>query len=216
MQKDKVTIYIDGFNFYYGLRRIKKLNPTWKKYYWIDFVKLFEQFLGIDQELRKVIYFTASPLNPQKSSRQSALLNANKLINGSKFEIVRGKYFSKQILCPHCNGSISKPEEKRTDVNISVRMIGDCALNYTDVLILVSADSDLVPPIEFIQKEFKDKKIKVYFPPTAFCDDLQQNILIHKGKIIQLEKNAIKFENSIMPNEVSDEKSTYKKPDKWE
>ena len=31
----RVTFYIDGFNFYYGLRRTRKANPRWGKYYWI-------------------------------------------------------------------------------------------------------------------------------------------------------------------------------------
>ena len=87
----RVTFYIDGFNFYYGLRRTKRNEPQWADYYWIDMVKLCQGFLGEGQEVEKVIYFTASPLNPEKSSRQSAFLNANKLINGDRFEVVRGK-----------------------------------------------------------------------------------------------------------------------------
>jgi hypothetical protein len=59
----------------------------------------------------------------------------------------------------------------KTDVNISVRMIADCVLDATDTIVLVSADSDLVPPLEFIQKHYPEKRIKVYFPPSNFsCD----------------------------------------------
>ena len=112
----RVTFYIDGFNFYYGLRRTKRNEPQWGDYYWIDMVKLCQGFLGEGQEVEKVIYFTASPLNPEKSSRQSAFLNANKLINGDRFEVVRGKYLDKQIQCPNCHYAISRPEEKKTDV----------------------------------------------------------------------------------------------------
>ena len=36
----RVTFYIDGFNFYYGLRRTKRNEPQWADYYWIDMVKL--------------------------------------------------------------------------------------------------------------------------------------------------------------------------------
>ena len=43
------------------------------------------------------------PLDPDKSSRQSALLNANAIIHPDKFEIVRGKYINKTIMCPHCH-----------------------------------------------------------------------------------------------------------------
>lgn len=212
----RVTFYIDGFNFYYGLRRIRKGNPVWGKYYWIDMVKLCKSFLGEDQELMKVIYFTATPLSPSKSSRQSAFLNANKLINGEKFEIVRGKYFTKTFDCPHCNGSIPRPEEKRTDVNISVRMMGDCFLDNTDTLVLVSADSDLVPPLEFIQRYFKNKKLKVYFPPSDSCRDLSDNLKRHGGKPSLMEKNEARFREAIMPDKVSVGTSVnYEIPEKW-
>ena len=60
MVKSRVTFYVDGFNFYYGLKRMKQIDVNWQRYYWIDVVKLFEQFLGLEQELNKVIYFTAS------------------------------------------------------------------------------------------------------------------------------------------------------------
>ena len=73
------------------LLRTKRNEPQWADYYWIDMVKLCQGFLDEGQEVEKVIYFTASPLNPEKSSRQSAFLNANKLINGDRFEVVRGK-----------------------------------------------------------------------------------------------------------------------------
>lgn len=99
----RVTFYIDGFNFYCGLRRTKCNEPQWGDYYWIDMVKLCEGFLGEGQQFEKVIYFTASPLNPEKSSRQSAFLNANKLLNGERFEVVRGKYLDKQIQCHICH-----------------------------------------------------------------------------------------------------------------
>ena len=95
--KKRVTFYIDGFNFYFGLKRSKMVDSVWREFYWIDIVKLCESFLGEGQTLEKAIYFTASPLSPQKNSRQSAFLNANKLINGDRFEIVRGQYLDKHI-----------------------------------------------------------------------------------------------------------------------
>ena len=36
-----IIVYIDGFNFYYGL----KSTTRWRKYYWLDIVKLFESFM---------------------------------------------------------------------------------------------------------------------------------------------------------------------------
>lgn len=49
----RVTFYIDGFNFYYGLRRTKRNEPQWADYYWIDMVKLCQGFLGEGQKVEK-------------------------------------------------------------------------------------------------------------------------------------------------------------------
>lgn len=215
MEKRRVTFYVDGFNFYYGLKRMMQINPKWHSYYWIDTVKLFKQFLGKDQELTKVVYFTASPLDPGKSSRQSAFLNANSLLNPDRFEVVRGKYINKNIVCPFCNTSISRPEEKKTDVNLSVRMMGDCFKNETDIIVLVSADTDLIPPIDFIQKNFVDKKVKVYFPPANNSFDISGFMKAHKGSIVRLENNSVKFANAKMPDIVTDGIKSYTIPESW-
>lgn len=215
MDKKRVTFYVDGFNFYYGLKRKKQVDRSWKRFYWIDIVKLFEQFLGPDQELAKVVYFTASPLDPDKSSRQSALLNANVILHPDKFEIVRGKYINKIIECPHCHLAINRPEEKKTDVNLSVRMMGDCFKNETDVVILVSADTDLIPPIDFILNNFPEKRVKVYFPPANHSFDINSYMRAHRSNVIRLEFNVVKFNNAVMPDTVTAGGKTYTIPDKW-
>lgn len=68
MEKQRVIVYVDGFNFYYGLRSRRQ----WKRYYWIDIVKLFTQFLKPNQELVCVRYFSARPTNIDKSRNQNA------------------------------------------------------------------------------------------------------------------------------------------------
>ena len=211
----RVTFYIDGFNFYFGLKRTRKTDKEWHRFYWTDMVKLCRSFLGEGQELEKVIYFTASPLSPQKNSRQSAFLNANKLLNGDKFEVVRGKYMEKHITCPYCKGDILRPEEKKTDVNISIRMIADCVLDKTDTVSLVSADSDLVPPLEFIQTYYPEKHIKVYFPPSNYSNDLKDNLLHHRSKPVLLLRNKRRFFDALMPDTVSTGEKKYTIPEKW-
>ena len=211
----RVTFYVDGFNFYYGLRRARRAEPRWGEYYWLDMVKFCKSFLGPCQEIVRVIYFTASPLSPEKSSRQSAFLNANRVLNGELFEIVRGKYFTKEIVCPHCGMTIPRPEEKRTDVNISVRMMGDCVRNETDTLVLISADSDLVPPLEFIQQYHRDKKIKVYFPPSDSCRDLTNNLKRHGGKPSLLYMNERRFKEALMPDTINYNGRSIEIPQKW-
>lgn len=215
MEKRRVTFYVDGFNFYYGLRRKKKVDKRWGRYYWLDLIKLFEQFLGPDQELVKVIYFTASPLDPVKNSRQSAFLNANSVLNPAKFEVVRGKYINKTIICPNCSYAIARPEEKKTDVNLSVRMMGDCFNDNTDTVILVSADTDLIPPIDFIINTFPEKKVKVYFPPTNHSNDISNYMKASRSSVVHLESNEVKFNNAVMPDTVKVGTKVYTIPDNW-
>ena len=94
-------------------------------------------------------------------------------------------------------------------------MIADCFQNKTDSLILVSGDSDLLPPIEFIQKNYPTKKLKVHFPPTIFSHNIDNNMKYHKSKVILLEKSLNKFSNCQMPDIVSAYGKTYTIPEKW-
>ena len=87
--------------------------------------------------------------------------------------------------------------------------------NKTDVVVLVSADSDLIPPLEFVQKHFSDKKLRIYFPPNNFSSDLNNFLKRSKGKVVKLEHNKTKFFNSIMPDIVCKNDKTYTIPDKW-
>ena len=48
MEKKKVIVYVDGYNFYYGL---KNGGAKWKRLYWLDIVKFFERMMLPDQEL---------------------------------------------------------------------------------------------------------------------------------------------------------------------
>jgi uncharacterized LabA/DUF88 family protein len=213
-EMDRASVYIDGTNFEYGLKQAAEIDNDWNQFHWIDFIKFFELFVP-HLDVQKVIYFTAPPINVQKRNRQQLLLKANILLNGSRFQYVNGKYYEKPLLCPLCNSSYTMPEEKRTDVNISVQMMRDCALNNTDVLILVSADSDLMPPLISIKNDFPNKKIIVCFPPNRFSNDLNNFMKLNRFNVIRLEKNKGKFLASIMPDTVSQGAKSYTIPPEW-
>jgi len=90
-----------------------------------------------------------------------------------KFILHLGKYMGKSIKCYSCNKMIETFEEKQTDVCVAVKMIRNVILEKCDISILVSADSDLTPPIDFIREFNPRHKIFVYFPPARFSFDLQ-------------------------------------------
>jgi len=212
---ERVNFYVDGYNFYNGLRRLKKVDAVWQKFYWLDFVKFFQHFVGNSQVLQKVYYFTAPPLKIEKSDRQSKLFLANKAINSNRFEVIKGQFYEKQVTCRLCKGTYSIAEVKRTDVNISVRMMADCSTNNVDTLVLVSADSDFMPPLQFIRENYPDKKIRVYFPPDLNSGALSAFMRADNKKVVRLENSKVKFQNSIMPDIVSVGDFSCTIPPKW-
>ena len=175
---------------------------------------MFKNFIGPDQELSQLTYFTSAPLNIDNTNRQRALFNANKLLNGEMFELVKGKYFNHDIKCPLCSQTFNRPTEKRTDVNIAIRMITDCFENKVDVLSLVTADTDLIPPIEYILDKFPTIKIKIYFPPSHFAYGLYDKVIKGNGKIIKLEEKVHLFRGSKIPYVVADDNKSYSIPEK--
>lgn len=203
-KKQKIIFYIDGFNLYFGLR-----SKNWKKYYWLDLVKFCERFIRPHQELIKVNYFSAIQKSKGKQDRQDLFLSANKL--NPKFHLFLGKFLEKNI---NHNGQIIKTfEEKETDVHIAVQMIRDVALNQCDVSVLISADSDLIPPIDFINEIKPTHKIFIYFPPARFSYDLKQKATNY----ISLNNHEQKFKDSVFPEEITLPNGyILKRPSKWQ
>jgi uncharacterized LabA/DUF88 family protein len=193
-----------------------RTDPAWKQYYWIDLVAFANQFLSADHELVCVKYFTASPLETEKEKRQSALFKANKYLNDGKIEFIKGKYYKKNIKCGStCRNMFTIHEEKRTDVNISVEIMGDCAFDKTDLIILISADSDLVPPLEYVLNNFTNKRVKVFFPPCRKSADLMSLMRLNGEKVIFLDINELKFKKSKMPHTVTVGDNSVQIPTQW-
>jgi uncharacterized LabA/DUF88 family protein len=76
-----------------------------------------------------------------------------------------GQYLDVPQTCHRCGSTSTVPKEKMTDVNIAVEMLADAHQNLFDTALLISADSDLTPPVRKIKKLFPGKRIVVAFPP---------------------------------------------------
>lgn len=70
---------------------------------------------------------------------------------------------------------------------------------YVIFVFLVSADSDLISPIEFIRNYKPEHKIFVYFPPNRFSSNL--NGLANSTK--KLDGSSAAFSASLLPNSVT-------------
>lgn len=156
---ERVIAYVDGYNLYYGLR-----SKGWKRFYWLNIQKLAAQFLKPQQKLIETKYFTTIVKQPaDKRLRQAVFLDALKTL--PDLYIYYGQYLSETIVCRKCGHTYTTYHEKMTDVNIAVELMTDAWQNRFDLALLISADSDLVGPIEAVQKMYSSKRVVAVFPP---------------------------------------------------
>ena len=171
MSAQRVAVYIDGFNLYYGLR-----SKGWRRYYWLDLRQMAKSLLRSGQELVMVRYFTTrvspEPQDPGKATRQNAFLEALETLQD--LYIHYGKYIPKDQTCLNCGATWQTYEEKMTDVNIAVEMLCDVHNQAFDTAIVVSGDSDLTGPVTAVRSRYPNKQVIVAFPPGRVSKDLCQ------------------------------------------
>ena len=187
--KERTNVYVDGFNFYFGIK-----SKKWRKYYWLDVVSFFEMFMKDNQELQNVFYFTAVPKDKGKKDRQDLFFSANK--TNPKFILIFGKYIEKKV---YFGGKQYRTyEEKQTDVNIAVELIRNVVQDKCDTSIIVSGDSDLLPPLHLMRELSPLHKIICFFPPNRRSTDLAH----HSDETINLERYESRLRQSLLPDRV--------------
>jgi uncharacterized LabA/DUF88 family protein len=158
--KNRVVVYIDGFNLYFGM-----MDAGFNHCKWLNIEKLVRSYLTANQELVEIKYFTSRITNnPQKQRRQTTYLEA---IETTEVKIIYGLYKAKQIECGNCGHNWNISNEKMTDVNIATHIIIDAFHDKYDTAILISGDSDLVPPIKAVHQNFPNKVVSVFFPSQS-------------------------------------------------
>lgn len=85
MKKERVVVYIDGFNLYFGL-----MEAGFDYLRWLDVKLLSKNIINSNQELIEVKYFISRVNgNPDKQKRQSTYIEA---LETKGIEIVYGQY----------------------------------------------------------------------------------------------------------------------------
>ncbi len=207
MSEERVAVYIDGFNLYHGLK-----HKGWQRYYWLDLEQFAKNLIRPNQQLRAVRYFTASVIptvgDPGKPGRQATFLEA--LQTHSDISIHYGYFLPKKLKCPVCGIVRQSFEEKMTDVNISVALLNDAQDDLFDVAMIISADSDLVGPIQSILDRYRNKRVIVAFPPRRQSKHLRQIV----SAAITIGRD--KLRDSQLPDEVvRDDGFVLRRPVTW-
>ncbi|MCF7673852.1 MAG: NYN domain-containing protein [Akkermansiaceae bacterium] len=167
----RAIAYVDGFNLYFG---VLQGNPSRK---WLN-LRAFIKNLRPNEDLAVVRYFTAL-VDPDahisnRRDRQKRYLKA--LGTCGEIEVVFGKYQLREVTCrARCRERYQVPEEKKTDVGLAVRMLSDAMDGLMDRIVLVSADSDLEPAVEWIRKRYPSIKVTVYIPQDQHDPNPRRN-----------------------------------------
>ncbi|MFN7302633.1 MAG: NYN domain-containing protein [Bacteroidota bacterium] len=172
-RNERVMVYVDGFNIYFGM-----LEAGYSQCKWLNLKSLAESLLKSGQDLMGVKYFTSRVSNnPEKQKRQTSYIEALETVG---VQVFYGHYQRDTLECKRCAHIWPNYNEKMTDVNIATQMIIDAYQDKYDMAMLISGDSDLVPPIRAIHENFKQKRVFVAFPPKRFNNSVA---LVSKGSL---------------------------------
>ncbi|MDR0866951.1 MAG: NYN domain-containing protein [Planctomycetota bacterium] len=149
---------IDGFNFYHAIVRQHRNFACFK---WCNYRRLAENFLETNDDLQRVIWFTASAYwDIGKVARHSALVKAQPEFG---VEIVSGKFKKRTIHCPKCDKNYRPYKEKESDINLAISLVSNAYENSFDKALLITGDSDFVPAMKLVKSKFPAKQIGVIF-----------------------------------------------------
>lgn len=180
----RAALYVDGFNFYYGVRNFFKPEKEKRGYslsglVWCDFRALVERhFLEKDTTLERIRYFTAPvtegvEARPDEHKRYQLWLRAASTIPG--LGIVFGYYRTAER---------TLREEKETDVNIAVEMLLDGAGKRFDTAYVLSGDTDQIPAV--VAAAFRlsaPKRVRVLVPPAQSTESWQRHYLSYMQQL---------------------------------
>jgi uncharacterized LabA/DUF88 family protein len=227
------SIYIDGYNLYYG-----RLRGT--QYKWLDVVALFSQITRSIEPASQIIsvkFFTA-PALPKFSRHGKESMRAQNDYHRAletkypdKFEKVLGSHVYEKDgtkMPLYVEGSTFNKDntvrvwrlvEKKTDVNLALSMYRDVSKRSLDQVVLISNDSDTEPAISALIEDFPALKIGLIIPRGPQISGKRGRPA--NSKLISLthwSRSYINDEELIsaqLPEQVPTKKKPAKKPIHW-
>jgi uncharacterized LabA/DUF88 family protein len=211
MNNKRTTIYIDGFNLYYGCL---KRTP----YKWLDLKALFINLLESSHNVQKIKYYTApiSSRDGNEASRFRQKYYLQALENYiPEIEIYYGHYLTHEVSAKVVNPppdfiKIYKTEEKGSDVNLALHVLNDAWLDAYDCAVIVSNDSDLAESLRLVKSQ-TNKLIGVVFPNTDHKRRPSRELAKYADFIKPIRKNVLK--NSQLPDKIPG--TEIHKPETW-
>lgn len=161
--KKRVQCFIDGYNLYHAIDETRET-----KNHWVDLWKLASRYIsGNTCVLSDVFWFSAPPVHLPKR-KQEIHANYSAALQHCGVSVVSGKFKLKKVSCnagSGCGKSFDRHEEKESDVNLAIGLVSAACNDEFDIAIVITADSDLCPPIKYVRNKFPDKQVWILIPP---------------------------------------------------
>ena len=155
----RIAVFIDGNNFYFGLRKLYGKNKNLKTF---GFEK-FSKFLAGKGKVVAIYYYNAlldKEHNPEKYESQKEFFEKLKQI--PDFHLVLCKLLKRNITGTDKFYYIIKED----DIHMAVDMVENACDDNFDLAVLVSGDGDFVPAVRSVKK--KNKIVKnIYFKNSS-------------------------------------------------
>jgi len=178
-----------------------------RKYKWLNYRKVAESIMKIEDNISGIFYFTAYvKWKAASADRHKQYIKALRSVG---VDAVFGRFMQKKVRCHICGGYYKRREEKQTDVNIALRLLSDAITDTYDRAVIVSGDTDLVPVIEAVHRVSPDKEIGVMFPLRRYNNSLEKAA---DFAITMREKMLIRCQ---FPDKIKVGNTTVERPDSW-
>jgi uncharacterized LabA/DUF88 family protein len=158
-QIDRLMIFIDGQNLFYGCNAYQKGFP------W-DYDKFIRVLTNLAPNRKLIQVYYHSSIAPVDRNRvgddvryRKQQMFYNVLRQKCKTEIKETKVQS--IPCPNCSTTFKRPKEKGVDVALAADLLLYGMTGDYDVAILVSGDSDYIPVLKKLAERKPNLKIEV-------------------------------------------------------
>jgi len=171
---NRTIVFIDGFNLYHAIAD----NPLFRKLKWLNLFKFAKCFVSPNDNLVGVNYFTAyATWDPEKVNKHKIYVRA---LKSQGVDVILGAFRYVDKKCGKCKKTYKTFEEKRTDVNIAIKLFETAINDLWDTALIVSGDSDLIPAIEAVKRSFPSKRIGIVIPIGRKAEELKQVADFHK------------------------------------
>ncbi len=199
----RVAAYVDGFNLYNGMHDARRRRSLW-----LNMESLLASFLGDNQDLVAVHYFTALVQGPSRQHQQTYLGALAAHCDVTQLHV--GRFQAKRLQCRNCSHTRVSYEEKESDVSLAVQMVEDTASDVFDQAFIVSGDSDMAPAIRSVRRMTPHKRLIAVFPPRRSSVTLRNAV----DATLQIYDRVP--ERHLLPEEVkAGDGTTFHRPSHW-